>query len=1210
MSNAIKQAALPTINILLVEDDHVQLDLIQYLLSNERYNLTTIDDGKNAFKYLLKNDNVDIVILDNHLPNMDGIDIICELKKRNLKHSIIFASADTNIDIVIKAMREGALDFILKTSPNFKTELIQVIDKVYEIQLKTKQQRELEEQIRINEENYRNLFNDIDDFLFILNEKGKIVRVNNIVINKLGFEQEEIINQSFNIVHPKENENEIEYLVEQMFAGNIQTSFIPLITKDSKRIYVQTRVNRSIWNNQNVLFVLSKDITNLKNSEEKFAKAFGANPSGMVISTVNDGRYIDVNDSFCRITGYQHEEIVGKTSKELNIFADYMYRGKIINDILTNGNVRNVEVPLLNKNKEIIFAILSGDTLNIGNELYLLFVITDITDRKKVEEEILVLHAHDVLLKDISSNFLNLSFKNTNKGILDTIELAGKYIQADYAFILRLNLETNQLTYQFEWCKEGNFSRKSSIPEYIPIKPNSWWVNKEYLHINNTDELLHDIIGDDGFIKKFNIGSIIIAPLVTEENVTIGYLCFDSFQKNKKNWKKDTRKLIIKIADAITRATEYQNWQETLTSSENRLQIALKGGNIGLWDWNYQTGAMIFTDSTFEMLGYKFFNKKMHFKDWNKFRHPDELEVNEKKLEMHLKGESEFYEVEQRLRTSSGEYKWVLTRGKVMEWDDHRKPLRIMGVNTDIDQIKQLELELIAAKAEAERANKAKSRFLANMSHEIRTPMNGIIGLSKLLRKSHLEETQSNYLDAIITSADNLLVIINDILDFSKITEGRLQLEKISFKIEHLVKNIIKSLSTTAKDKELEMSYYIDPSVQPVLSGDPVRLNQILVNLLGNALKFTNEGYVKLHITFIKKEKELNYVKFLVEDTGIGIDKAKQKLIFESFSQEDTSISRKFGGTGLGLAISKQLIEMMGGEILLESTKNHGAKFFFTIPFANGDSSKVLENSGDEIGNVDLSGMKILVAEDHKVNQYLIKSILKTWNVEPDIAENGILAVEMVKTKTYDIIFMDKQMPEMGGDEATRIIREKLKLTVPIIAITAAALKESKDMALEAGMDDYITKPFNSDELLRVISYYAKPSLADSLAVLPKLVPEKKATGKLYDLKGLKKLFGNDSETIQNMISLFLTDTAEQWRGLVAEHKALSLSKMSETAHKLKASIDMMGIISLAQVIRDIEKYGKDNDPEKKLPALIDQCGKTLDQVFGQLKKVVDKKLS
>jgi PAS domain S-box-containing protein len=1192
------------ISIVLVEDDPLQSEAVAFFLRDEDYDVTEISNGKDALEYLSKNKDVDLVIMDNHLPYMDGTEVIRELRKRGLHHSIIFASADEDISLVIKAMREGALDFVLKASSSFKDELMLVVKKVYKIQQQQKQQSKLESQIRISEENYRNLFNDIDDFLVILDERGYILQINNVLINSLGYSSDELFEKHVSIIHPPENKNEVEFLIEQMFAGNIRNSFIPLFRKDGNRIYVQTRVNKSIWNGQDVLFMLSKDITNLKNSEEKFSKAFGANPSGMVISTVNDGKYIDTNESFCNLTGYQHEEVIGKTSKELNIFFDYSERVRIINDVLTYGSVRNREVRLINKKKEIIHTILSGDTLNIGTELYLLFVVTDITDRKKAEEEILVLHAHDVLLKDISSHFLNLSFYHTSHGIQDTLEMTGKYIKADYASIFMLNPDTNTLHYQYEWHRDGFLSRKEQLTSGMFFSSANFWIDKEYLHFNNAEEMPGDIFGNEEFVKKFNIGSIIIAPLITEESTIMGFLCFDAVYRDNKRWKKDTRKLVVKIADIISRATEYKNWQETLMASERRLQIALKGGNNGLWDWNYQTGEIIITESTFEMLGYEGFNKKMNIDEWNKFRHPDEVDQAEQMLQMHFSGEREYYEVEHRLRKSDGKYKWVLTRGRVMEWDNDGKPLRIMGVNADIEKLKQMECELLDAKAEAERANKAKSQFLANMSHEIRTPMNGIIGLSRLMRKTKLNDTQSNYLDAIITSADNLLVIINDILDFSKITEGRLQLEKISFRIEQLTKNIIKSLYTTAKDKELDLSYTIDDKISQVLLGDPVRINQILVNLLGNALKFTNEGYVKLGLTLVNKDENLNYIKFLVEDTGIGIEKSKQKLIFESFSQEDTSISRKFGGTGLGLAISKQLVEMMGGELIVESAKDEGARFFFTISLPEGNDSKLLENLNDDLLEVDLSWLSVLVAEDHKVNQYLIKSIFKNWHVEPDIAENGIQAVEMAKQKKYDIIFMDKQMPEMGGIEATRILRQQLKLETPIIAITAAALKESKDTAIEAGMDDYITKPYNADELLRVISYYVKP-----LEINYKVFTEKslantveEESAKLYDLKNLENLLGSDKESIHNMMELFISDTPQQWEKLMKEYNQSNMTAMGEFAHKLKASIDMMGVMSLRDVIRNIEKCGKENSKTPELPDMLISCEKTLEKVIEQMK--------
>ncbi len=1323
------------INITLVEDDPAQAELMTYLLGDVLYKVTTITNGKAALEYLLEHDNVDIVLMDNNLPYMNGVDVIRELRLQKRQHAIIFVSADSDIKTVIKAMREGALDFILKTSPDFKAEIVKVVEKVYRLQSKRKQQLLLEKRIRLSEENYRHLLNEIDDFLFVLDEKGLILQVNNTVINRLGYPPDDIINKHVSIIYPPEQKNEIDILIQEMFAGNIRTSFIPLLTSEGHRISVETRVSRSIWNGRDVIFGLSKDITSLKNSEEKFAKAFGSNPSGMTISTLNDGRYIDVNDSFCRITGFEHEEIIGKTSKELNLYVNYTDRADLINQILTKGFVRNVEVPIRKNNGELIYTFFSGDAFNIGNDLCLLLVMTDITERKKaeeevrqmfdslqmsesrfkallnnipfmawlkdmdgnhlavngpfsdflgkpisdiigktmfdlvepekaqqsweedqkvfanrlplhieetiqlngkihwfetykipnfdysgelsgitgisrditekkqLEEEIMIIHTHDVLIKDISSNFLSLSFNQTDKCISDSIEMLGKYIKADHALILLLDTSKAIFYNAYQWDNETSIS--ISLPTEKKIEEMSWFEEQfnqfEYIHINNTDELPKKIL-NTYYFKQHNIGSFISVPLVAGDNNSIGYLFFISSEKNK-NWNRDTRKLIIKISDIISRSLEHKKWRESLKASEERLQVALKAGNNGLWDWDYKTGIVFFTPSTLEMLGYEVTSDSMPLTEWQSLCHPDEYEAAKVNLVKHIKGEAEYYEVEQRLLTASGQYKWVLTRGKIMEWESEKKPLRIMGVNTDIDQIKMMESELKHAKAEADRANNAKTYFLANMSHEIRTPMNGIIGLSKLLYKTTLDTLQKNYLEAVMNSADNLLIIINDILDFSKISEGRMQLEKISFRIDKMVINTMKSLDLTAKDKSLDLAYSIDKNINNVLTGDPVRINQILINLIGNALKFTNEGYVKLDIKLVKREKTLNYVKFIVSDTGIGIDKEKQKIVFESFSQEDETVNRKFGGTGLGLAICKQLIEMMGGHIEVESTKNVGSKFFFTIPMPDGDSTMLTEEAEKEIQSADLSKLKILVAEDHKVNQYLIKSILKSWNVEPDIAENGVIAIEMVKKKKYDIILMDKQMPEMGGVEATKIIREKLKLSIPIIALTAAALKGSKEQALEAGMNDYITKPFEPDDLLRKIITYIKPGKIKSQTSKAKNPTLQESSEKIYNLKSLSKMFGNNLDTIKEMMRLFITTTPPLWDELLTEHKLNHLIKVSDLAHKLKPSIDIMEIGSLKQVIRDIENVAKNNDPDQKLEGLINLCGDTLFQVLDQLKE-------
>jgi PAS domain S-box-containing protein len=1326
-----------SINIVLVEDDPAQAELIVYLLKDELTKIKTITNGKDALAYLLVQENVDIVLMDNNLPYMSGIEVIRELRIQKRQHSIIFVSADSDIKTVIKAMREGAIDFILKTSPDFKAEIVKVVEKIYRLQSKRKQQLELEKKIRLSEENYRNLLNKIDDFLYVLDENGIILQVNNTVLNRLHYLPEEISDKHIPFIHPPEQKKEVESLIQEMFAGKIRTSFIPLYTSEGQRISVETRINRSIWNGRSVLFGLSKDITSLKNSEEKFAKAFGSSPSGMAISSINDGKFIDINDSFCRITGFTYEEIVGKTAKEINIYDNYDDRAKILNEILTKGFARNIEIPLRRKNSKTIYSMVSGDVLNIANELCLLIVVTDITERKKTEEkvkqmfdslqisesrfkallnnipfqawlkdqegrhlavngqfadfigkpiadiigktifelmppevaetyweedrkifekklplyieetkelngethwyetykipnfdqsgeiagitgisrditekklledEIMIIHTHDVLLKDISSNFLSLPFNQTDQGICDALEMLGKYIKADHAQILLQNTKKGIYADAYKWHNE------SAVPITLPTElklSEMSWINAqlqqyEYIHINNTDELPPDALNG----KKFNlhsIGSFICVPLVSGENNSIGYLFFLSSERNK-NWKSETRKLIAKVSDIISRSIDHKKWRESLKASEERLQVALKAGNNGLWDWNYKTGSIFFTQSSFEMLGFNEILGNIHIEGWQELRHPDDNDIAEKNLQSHIKGETAFYEVEQRLRTSSNEYKWVLTRGKIIEWDKNGKPLRVMGVNTDIDKIKMMEAELKLAKSEAERANIAKTHFLANMSHEIRTPMNGIMGLSKLLQKTKLDTQQENYLHAIVDSADNLLVIINDILDFSKINAGRMQLEKISFRIDRLIVNTIKSFDYKAKDKGIELSYSIDEKINHVLMGDPVRINQILINLIGNALKFTNEGYIKLEVELAKKEKDLNYVRFIVTDTGIGIDKDKQALIFESFSQEDETVNRKFGGTGLGLAICKQLIEIMEGDLSLESNKNEGSQFFFTIPLSFGDPTMLTEEVDKAIQNADLSDLKILVAEDHKVNQYLIKSIFKTWNVEPDIAENGVIAIEMLKKNLYDIVLMDRQMPEMGGVEATKIIREKLKLDIPIIAVTAAALKGSREQALDAGMNDYVTKPFDPEDLLRKIITYVNPKKIKTMVAYVKDDSIKDAPEKMYSLQGMSKMFGNNMDTIKEMIKLFISTTPPIWKDLQKEYKQKNFERVSELAHKLKPSFDIMEIESLKQVIRDIELNSKNNDADKKLKGQIASCNSNLQKVLLQLEDEV-----
>ena len=640
-----------------------------------------------------------------------------------------------------------------------------------------------------------------------------------------------------------------------------------------------------------------------------------------------------------------------------------------------------------------------------------------------------------------------------------------------------------------------------------------------------------------------------------------------------------------------------------LRYSEQRLQIALKGGNNGLWDWDFVTGEYFLTSSAYEMLGYTNYEEKSTIEKWDELMHPDDVNPSKLRLFSHIDGETEYYETESRIKKADGSYKWILTRGKIIERDENDQATRMMGVVIDIDKLKAMEKELTAAKSDAERANISKSRFLANMSHEIRTPMTGIMGMTRLLQSTGLSNVQRDYLNAIHTSADNLLAIINDILDFSKINEGKLSLSPVDFRLDKLVRDTCTSLNNIAESKDIQLRHNIDSDINTVLYGDALRINQVILNLLGNAIKFTHVGHVDLNVKLEKKENESNFIKISVTDTGIGIEKDKHEEIFNIFSQEDESVSRKYGGTGLGLAISKQLVEMMGGTLAVQSEKGKGSEFFFTIALPDGNANNLIEDSIQTPKSMDLSDVRVLVAEDHKINQFLIRSLFQNWNIEPDIVDNGLMAVEMVKKNKYDIIFMDKQMPEMGGIKATRIIRFKLNITTPIIALTASALKNDRNLALNAGMNDYISKPFDPDDLLNKLLKFVKPG--EQVPEFPEQNKPAEPPAALFNLQGLRKIFSKNEHKIKEMIELFLEQTPVQWKELLSQYNAANFKKVGEIAHKIKPTIDLLEITSLTEVIRDIELQAKNNNEEGTLDDSLEIFESIIDDVYEQLNEEI-----
>jgi PAS domain S-box-containing protein len=514
--------------------------------------------------------------------------------------------------------------------------------------------------------------------------------------------------------------------------------------------------------------------------------------------------------------------------------------------------------------------------------------------------------------------------------------------------------------------------------------------------------------------------------------------------------------------------------------------------------------------------------------------------------------------------------------------------------------------DIMQRKKDAEellRAQKAKDQFLANISHEIRTPINGIAGMATLLSKNPTPEDQMTYLSAIKSAADNLKVIINDILDLASTDSGKLKFEKIGFSPEELLVSLAGSFSVQAKDKGINFSFNLDKNANRIFIGDPVRLNQILINLISNAIKFTHSGYIRIRVCAEGLRKSRCRLRFDVEDTGIGIPKDKLSTIFESFSQADASVTRKYGGTGLGLTIVKQLVELQNGTISVNSKEGEGSTFTVSIPYSLGVASDLAEHTvldhSSSIHRNKLRDLKVLLVEDNDINRLYASSILKTWDCKLDVAENGLVAVEKVKKNNFDVILMDIQMPVMDGFEATKAIRagDAQRSKTPIIALTANATRKDIERCLNAGMNDCISKPFTPEELFRILLKHSGSIFKVTDPTIPKIKIQ-------VDLTYLRTTLNNNKEFIDDLINTFLTSMPKSLSEIRSFSAAEDWERVSKAIHKIKPSLTMMGLQPLGLKVVEIEEKIKEGSSGHNLSAEIASLTDNMEQALESLRQI------
>jgi PAS domain S-box-containing protein len=515
----------------------------------------------------------------------------------------------------------------------------------------------------------------------------------------------------------------------------------------------------------------------------------------------------------------------------------------------------------------------------------------------------------------------------------------------------------------------------------------------------------------------------------------------------------------------------------------------------------------------------------------------------------------------------------------------------------DISQRKKDAEELV-------RLQKAKEQFLANISHEIRTPINGIAGMANLLSQNPSPEERETYLNAIRHSAENLKVIINDILDLAAIASGKLKFEKIPFNIQDLLPSLITTFAFQAKEKRVDLKYAIADKLNRILLGDPVRLNQILINLISNAVKFTHNGFISVSCDVERMQKDICWVRIEVTDSGVGIPQEKLTTIFESFSQADASVTRKYGGSGLGLTIVKQLVELQDGKITVRSEEHSGSTFIVLMPYTVGKTKAFTQPPAKSKVTVKTSLIKqlnVLLVEDNDINRLYAKSILKNWHCQADIAENGLVAIEKVKNNTYDIVLMDVQMPVMDGYEATKAIRQmdSPMRDVPIIALTANATKKDVELCLASGMNDYLPKPFTPEDLQRKIFEDLK---IEPAAMSPTEFTTRK-TNTAFDFSYLRSVSGNNEEFIREMIHTFIQTIPPILSDMGKSLEEKDWTKLSRLAHQIKPSFALMGMNDLRAKLLLIEENAKTNQNLSDLPSITNRFIVQCEDIMPQLTK-------
>lgn len=642
--------------------------------------------------------------------------------------------------------------------------------------------------------------------------------------------------------------------------------------------------------------------------------------------------------------------------------------------------------------------------------------------------------------------------------------------------------------------------------------------------------------------------------------------------------------------------SERKRAEQNLKIQEEKYRNIIANMNLGLLEVNNEEIIQYANQSFCDVSGYEI--NELIGKEPSKlfFFNKNDILLIDEIIALREKGISSVYQVP--IKNKRGELRWWVISG-APNYDDKGNHIGSIGIHLDITEQKNMEEALKKEKEKALEASKAKETFLANMSHEIRTPLNAIIGFLRELSKQDLAPTQKYLVDNGNNASQHLLSIINNILDISKIEAGEMSLDIKDFSLLKTITNVVNILQPKALQKNIKISLFFSEDISLVFKGDAMKIEQILYNLIGNSLKFTNKGGINIECQLLEDKSDKQKIKISIIDSGIGMSKDFIDNVFKKFHQEDSTIARKVGGTGLGMTITKELVKLMNGKIIIESEKDKGTKIDIILVLNKGTLEK-LEIQPISNQNISIEGTKVLLVEDNELNRLVAQNTLQNFKCTITEAENGVEALSILSQQNFDIILMDIQMPVLDGIETTKILRKKHNISTPIIALTANAFKTEVEKCKQAGMDDYITKPFSEENLLNIIYHYTKDKAKPTI----KIFEEEGFSENIYNLRSIRMLSQGNEAFVKKMVSIFINQTESAIPQILSLFEEKNYEEIAKIIHKIKPSIEGMGIISIIDDVKSLELKAKEVPAEhEELYRIFSHIKKTLLSVVQLLKE-------